>query len=205
MGAFIRSLIGSPIAALVVVVLFLVMYGLIKVDELPPVEDSEQVNIQIGRQIRDTDLTNQRRLERPKLDQPPPPPPAINNQSFKPTVSGVPAVAPTLQADVNVTSGFNPDRDAQPIVRIPPAEADFQRCITSDEARREAVTLEFDVTPDGQVTNVKVIDSTDSCYERSATRAAQRWKYNPKIVDGEPQPRYGVRTTIRFEVGGAAQ
>ena len=34
-----------------------------------------------------------------------------------------------------------------------------------------------------------------------ATRAAERWKYNPKIVDGEAQPRFGVRTVIEFQIG----
>jgi protein TonB len=202
MASIFRSVLGIPIAAIVVVALFLLMYGLIRVDTLPDAEEADPVNIQIGRQIQDTELTNQKRFERPQLDQPPPPPPAINQQNFRPNVDGVQAAAPTFEANVDIGSGFNPDRDAQPIVRIGPSENEFQRCIRSDEQRVERVSLEFDVTPEGQVTNVRVIDSTDSCYERSAIRAAQRWKYNPKIVDGEPQPRFGVRTVIAYQVGG---
>lgn len=201
MASIIRSVLGIPLAAIVTVALFLLMYGLIKVDKLPEPDEGEDVNISFSRQIQDRELTNQKVFERPSLDQPPPPPPAINQQNFQPTVEGVQAVAPTFEANVDIGSGFNPDRDAQPIVRIPPQLADFQRCIRSDDFRIERVVLEFDVTPEGQVANVKVVDSTDSCYERAAIRAAQRWKYNPKIVEGEAQPRYGVRTVIEFQLG----
>ncbi len=202
MGSIIRSIFGVPIAVVIVVGLFLFMYGLIRVDELPEASDSEPVNIQLGRQIEDSDVTNQRRFERPQLDQPPPPPPAINQANFQPQVEGVRAATPTFEANVNIGSAFNPDRDAQPLVRIPPQESLFQRCIRSDEARQERVRLEFDVTPEGNVTNVRVLDSTDSCYERSAVRAAERWRYQPKIVDGEAEPRFGVQTTIVYAVGG---
>lgn len=201
MGSIFRGIIGVPVAAIIVVALFLIMYNLIRPDDLPTPEESEPVNIQLGRQIEDSDITNQRRFERPQLDQPPPPPPAINQQTFRPNVDGVQAATPTLEANVDIGSGFNPDRDAQPIVRIPPQESLFQRCIRSDEFKVERVSLEFDVTASGEVTNVRVIDSTDGCYERSAIRAAERWKYNPKIVDGEAQPRFGVRTVVVYEVG----
>lgn len=201
MGSLFRSVIGVVPAAVVTIALFLLMYGLIRSDEVPPAEESDQVNISIGRRLQDSQVTNQKVFERPSLDQPPPPPPAIDNTNFEPQVEGVPVQAPNLGADVTIVSGFNPDRDAQPIVRIPPSVSDFERCIRSDDYRIERVNLEFDVTPEGQVTNVSVVDSTDSCYERAARRAAEKWKYQPKVVDGEPAPRFGVRTTIEFQVG----
>lgn len=201
MASIFRSILGLPLAAIITVGLFLLMYGLIKVDELPPPPEDNDVNINFSRELSDSEVRNQKVFERPALDQPPPPPPAINQQNFQPSVDGVAAVAPTFDANVDIGSGFNPDRDAQPIVRIPPSESDFQRCIRSDDYKVERVVLEFDVTPEGQVANVRVVDSTDRCYERAAIRSAQRWKYNPKIVDNEPQPRYGVRTTIEFQVG----
>lgn len=201
MASLFRGILGLPVAGVVTIFLFLLMYGLVRVTELPPPEDGSDININFTRQLQDTEVTNQKVFERPSLDQPPPPPPAINQQNFQPKVDGVQAVAPSFEANVDIGSGFNPDRDAQPIVRIPPQVSDFQRCIRSDDYKIERVVLEFDVTPEGQVANVRVVDSTDSCYERAAIRAAQRWKYNPKIVDGEAQPRFGVRTTIEFQVG----
>ncbi len=198
MGALIRVLIGVPVAFVVVGALFLLMYGLIKVDVINLGEEKDPVSIQISRQIEDTEIRNQKRFERPELDQPPPPPPAIDRANFEPAVEGVQAAAPDFGADIDIGTAFNPDRDAQPLVRVPPQG--FERCI-GNRASTEVVALAFDVTPQGQVTNVEVVDSTDTCYNRYAVRSAEKWKYQPKIVDGEQQWRRGVRTTIKFQVG----
>jgi protein TonB len=198
MGGIVRTVIGVPVAALVVLGLFLLMYSLIAPGDVPAATEKDPVNINITRQIEDSELVNQRRFERPKLDAPPPPPPAIQRQNFQPQVEGVSAAAPDFGTDVDIGSGFNPDRDAQPLVRVNPTG--FERCIDSN-AGTERVSLEFDVDPSGNVVNVNVLDSTDRCYDRYAVRAAERWKYQPKIVKGDAVPRRGVRTVIVFEIG----
>ncbi len=196
MGSIVRLLGGVIPAGFVTVVLFLVMYGLIQGDiELK--DKGETVKIDIGRQIQDTELVDNSDFERPSLDQPPPPPPAINNVDFKPQIEGVAAVTPNFDANLDIGSGFNPDRDAQPLVRIPPQYPD--RCAGRTEPGvRKRVRVEFDVTPDGQTANPRVISTDDSCLNRYATRAVLRWKYQPKIVEGQPQPRIGVQTTFIF-------
>ncbi|MEM1379203.1 MAG: TonB family protein [Pseudomonadota bacterium] len=198
MGGIIRAIIGLPVAGVVVVGLFLLMWLQIRPGEIELEDDRDPVNINIGRQIEDSAVRNERRFERPKLDAPPPPPPAIERQNFEPQVDGVRAAAPDFGTDVDIGSGFNPDRDAQPLVRVNPSG--FERCIDRDEGE-ERVSLEFDVDPAGNVVNVEVINSTDRCYNRYAVRAAERWKYQPKIVDGEAVPRRGVRTVIVFQIG----
>ena len=197
MGGIVRAIIGLPVAGVVVVALFLVMWLQIRPGEIELEEGREPVNINITRQIEDSAVRNERRFERPKLDAPPPPPPAIERQNFEPQVDGVRAAAPDFGTDVDIGSGFNPDRDAQPLVRVNPSG--FERCIDTDTGE-ERVSLEFDVDPAGNVINVEVIDSTDRCYNRYAVRAAERWKYQPKIVDGEAVPRFGVRTVIVFAI-----
>lgn len=198
MGSLIRSILGIPFAGVIVVFLFLLMFGLIRVEEVGPPESKDPVNINIGRQIDDSEVTNQKRFERPQLDQPPPPPPAINQANFRPTVDAVPAATPSFEANVELGSAFNPDRDAQPLVRLEPSN--WERCIDSDNFV-ERVTVEFDVTPEGQTTNINIVASSDSCLNRAARRAVQRWKYQPKIVDGKPEPRFKVRTQFTFQVG----
>lgn len=200
MGGIIRTVIGVPVAGFVVLFLFLAMWAQIRPKDVPLEEDKEPIKITITNQLEDSELVNQRRFERPKLDAPPPPPPAIERQNFEPQVDGVSAAAPDFGADVDIGSGFNPDRDAQPLVRVNPTG--FERCI-DDDAGTELVRLRFDVDPSGNVVNVEVVDSTDRCYDRYAVRAAQRWKYQPKVVEGEQVPRRGVETTIRFEIGPA--
>ena len=197
MGAIARLIFGTPLAMLVTVVLFLVMYALVGNNQAVELDESRVVNIDIGRKIDDTvDINREKSFERPQLDQPPPPPPAISKADFEPDVEGVSAATPEFDTKIELGTGFNPDRDAQPLVRIPPQYP--ERC-SSRHKKVENVTIEFDVTPLGQVVNVKIVRSTNSCFDRASIRAAERWKYQPKIVEGEPKPRYGVRTNFRYD------
>ena len=199
MGSLIRLFLGTPIAIIVTVVIFLVMYALISEEQELNEEDIKTVKIEIGRTIQDTDLAaNAAQFEAPKVDTPPPPPPAIVDASFKPDLDGVAAARPDFDTKVDIGTGFNPDRDAQPLVRIPPQYPD--RCQGRGSGGEERVVVEFDVTPEGQTVNPRVIQSSNSCLDRSAIRAVERWKYRPKIVEGRAEPRFGVRTVFVYQL-----
>ncbi len=197
MGSLVRLFVGVPAAVLVTGGLFLFMAAMIRQPlDLNEAEDS--INIDITAQIDDSDLNNaNKEFKRPTLDTPPPPPPAVNDPTNRPALDGVRAQIPTIDANLNIGTGFNPDRDAQPLVRIPPQYPD--RCKTRAEDS-ESVTVEFDVTPEGQTTNVQIVDSSNSCLNRPAIRSVEKWKYQPKIVDNEAQWRRGVQTVVRFEL-----
>lgn len=197
MGSVARLIIGVPGAMFITGLLFLFMSAMIKQD--PRLNEAEDaVSIDITAQLQDTDINNANRdFKRPTLDAPPPPPPAVNDPSNRPALDGVRAAIPNIDANLNIGSGFNPDRDAQPLVRI--QEQYPERCM-SRASERESVTVQFDVTPEGQTTNIQVIDTTNSCFNRSVIRSVERWKYQPKIVDNEPQWRRGVVTVISYEL-----
>lgn len=197
MGSLLRLIIGIPGAAIVTVILFLTMAALIR-QELRLEDEKAAVKIDITAQLQDSTLNaNQSQAKRPTLDTPPPPPPAVTDPSNRPSVDGVQAAVPQIDVNLNVGTGFNPDRDAQPLVRIPPQYP--ERCMSRADAR-ETVFVEFDVTPEGTTTNIRAVESTNSCLNRAATRSVERWKYQPKIVDNEPQWRRGVQTSIAFEL-----
>ncbi len=197
MGSAFRLIVGVPGAALITGVLFLFMSAMIANRDLD-LDEASSVNINVTAQIEDTDLSSQRKeFQRPTLDAPPPPPPAVNDPSNRPALDGVRAQVPTINANLSIGSGFNPDRDAQPLVRIPPQYPD--RC-QGRAGESENVVLQFDVTPDGQTTNIQVIDTTNSCFNGAAVRSVQRWKYQPKIVDNQAQWRRGVVTQITFNL-----
>lgn len=187
---------GIPVAVIVTIGLFMLLATVITQQQDVQLDDDASIEINVTRQIEDT--TDQRRqdLQRPVLDQPPPPPPTVSDPDFRPSTNVQMGALPDLSnVDLNIGTGFNPDRDAQPLVRIPPQYP--QRCM--DRARGvETVVLQFDVSPEGSVVNPEVIDSTNSCLNRAAIRAVQRWRYNPKVVDDVAQPRFGVRTAIDF-------
>jgi TonB family protein len=60
--------------------------------------------------------------------------------------------------------------------------------------------LEFIVTPEGTVTGIRVISSTNPACERSATAALAKWRFEPGIKDNSPVSTR-MRLPIRFNVG----
>jgi protein TonB len=62
------------------------------------------------------------------------------------------------------------------------------------------VVVQFDVMADGTVTNVSVVESSDSIFDRSARRAAAKFRFKPHVVDGVPQVTTGVRNIFRFRM-----
>jgi protein TonB len=195
MGSAIRFVLGVPGAAIITALLFLAMAYMIKQNAQLD-EERDALNINITQQLQDTDLSNANKdFKRPTLDTPPPPPPAVTDPSNRPALDGVRAAVPELNVNLNVGTGFNPDRDAQPLVRIP---AQYPERCQSRAQPDENVLVEFDVTPDGTTTNIRVVDSSNSCLNSAATKSVERWKYQPKIVDNKAEWRRGVQTNVKF-------
>lgn len=199
MKSFGRLFTGLPGAVIVTAVLFLILALMIRQDQSVDLSDDQSVDINVTRQLEDTSLQQQAEFQRPVLDQPPPPPPSVNDPSFRPNISGRIGDLPDFSnTDLNIGTGFNPDRDAQPMVRIPPRYPDM--CQSRARAA-ENVVVEFDVTPQGAVVNARVLEASNACFHRAALRAVERWKYEPKMEGGEAKPRYGVRTQFTFQLG----
>ncbi|MDJ0909244.1 MAG: TonB family protein [Woeseiaceae bacterium] len=62
------------------------------------------------------------------------------------------------------------------------------------------VLVQFDVMPDGTVTNVIVLESSHSVFERPAIEAAERFRFKARVVEGVPQATYGLRNLFTFEM-----
>lgn len=200
MNNVIRLITGLPGAVLVTAAIFLVLATVISTRDDVQLSEDKSVQINVTRQLQDTQQAQQEDFQRPVLDQPPPPPPTVTDPSFRPQMNVQIGALPDLSGvDVDIGTGFNPDRDAQPLVRIPPQYP--QRCMAR-AANRESVLVEFDVTPEGTVVNTSVIESSNSCFNRAAMRAVERWRYNPKMVDNVAEPRFGVRHVIEFALEG---
>jgi len=66
------------------------------------------------------------------------------------------------------------------------------------------VEVEFTVTEVGSISEPTILRSHPSAiFDRSALRAIERWKYEPKMVDGQPVSRPGMRNRFRFELNDA--
>ncbi len=66
------------------------------------------------------------------------------------------------------------------------------------EGREGFVTLSFDVTQDGSVENVDIIESQPKrLFVRSARQAIEQWRFKPRVVDGQPVRQHACQT-IRY-------
>lgn len=89
------------------------------------------------------------------------------------------------------------DTDVIPLVQVRPA---YPR--SAKQARIEGyVTMSVTIRPDGTVSNVKVIKAEPRrLFDKSAKAAMMRWKFRPKIVDGQPVSQQAEQT-IEFKLG----
>jgi protein TonB len=96
-----------------------------------------------------------------------------------------------------LASAGGTDRDAVPQVRIQP---DYPI-----QARQKGiegwVDVQFNVGADGSVRNAVVVAAEPKAiFDSAALQAVRGWKYNPKIQNGKPVERAGLRVRIRFEL-----
>lgn len=62
------------------------------------------------------------------------------------------------------------------------------------------VVVRFDVDTRGLVMNVTVIESSHSVFEKEAVRAAERFRYKARVVDGVPLITRGIRNLFTFTI-----
>jgi len=150
--------------------------------------------------IKQDDVVNRRQRKVEKPEKPQAPPPAMpkpqldrlkvaNNSnmgvSFNPSIN---VQATTFQAG---------EGDYLPIVKVQPI---YPRRALS-RGIEGYVIVEFMVTKLGTTQDIKVVEAQPPGYfERAAIKAAQKFKYKPKVINGEPVDVAGVRNIIRFEM-----
>jgi protein TonB len=178
------------------------------------VEKSEQLQtIDFVRLRRDSQVESlERRKPPPPPPKPPPPPAKMRVEAGSVQGAGGGFEMPNVQLNANVGGGaFNGqmgggggagmfDGDIIPLQRIPPQ---YPR----DAARNNItgwVQLEVTVNPDGTVRACKVMDSKPKgLFEASAVAAVMRWKFKPKVVNGQPVPQKGSQK-IEFNLNAPA-
>lgn len=203
MASLIRLFVGLPIAAVITFLLFMLMQRLILTDEVVIEDAGDELRISISEEVEDLQV-RQREVTMDDVNdvEPPPPPPQIERQ-----------VAEAPSEDMNTIAGEIPefdapdlgsgdvsfdvsDRDAQPMVRIPPQYPPR----AAERGVSGSCTMQFDVTPDGTPSNIVALNCTSSLFERSSIRAVERWRYEPKIENGNAVWRRGVQTTLDYQL-----
>jgi protein TonB len=196
----VRYIFGVALGAVATFALFLLMQALIKSDKSPFEDAVEGKIVDFVRLQEENEIETKTRKPKPP---PPPdePPPEMPQQSFdNADVSiGVDMGAVDTNVDLNVggVGGFSSDGEYLPIVKVAPVYP--RRAQT--RGIEGYVLLEFIVTKTGAVRDPVVIEaSPPGIFDRAAIQAALKFKYKPKVVNGEPIDVAGVRNRITFEL-----
>lgn len=199
MGNIIRWIVGIPVAALVTVGLFVLMMTLIA-EEFKPQEKSASASFEINPTVEDIKvIKRETKVQQVKKVITPPPPPTIERQqAAKPQerIASLEGAIPEFEAPKIDRQSFKiavSDRDAQPLVRIPPIMP--PRAEKSGHCR-----VRFDVSPEGAPFNVETTYCTQSLFSRATIKSVQKWKYNPKVVDGRNVARKGVENKVTYRL-----
>ena len=195
-----RYVIGVVLSAIITVALFYMMHVLIANDD-NILEEGSRVRITDFVRVED-DEDIQLKVRKPKPPPPPDePPPTAPKQTFdsSSTSQGVDVGAVEVKVDMNVggTGGFSSDGEYLPIVKVAPVYP--RRAQT--RGVEGYVILEFVVTKTGAVRDPVVVEAKPpGIFDNAAKQAALKFKYKPKVVDGEPIDVAGVRNRITFEL-----
>lgn len=136
----------------------------------------------------------------PKAPPPEPPKPKLDDitpQTEKISIASI-QVNPEIELSAGGFSLAVGEGDYLPIVKVAPI---YPRRALS-RGIEGYVLVQFTVTRQGTVINVKVIESkpTSSIFHKAALKATAKFKYKPRVIDGVAVQVDGVRNLITFKL-----
>jgi protein TonB len=175
--------------------LFYVMQSLITMETLEPVEPRPPFILDWTRLIEDTPI--EQAVPPPKrlltVVEPTPPIPGLE---FSTPGTGVALTPPEPPGPTTSFTGFNADGPLVAMVRVEP----LYPARATAMGLEGFVTLRFDVNPDGNVSNIAVLESSNRVFEKAAINAARKFRYKARVVDGIAQATTGVQSRFVFEM-----
>lgn len=140
--------------------------------------------------------TKERKPKKPPKPEPPPDIASLQLSSSLSPIEGGLSMDVPIGTDLGSQGGFNLaplDGDYLPLVQVAPV---YPRRAQSRGIEGYCV-VELTVTKTGSTTNIVVIDAEPkNIFDRASIQAASKFKYKPRIQDGEPVEVGGV--TYKF-------
>lgn len=194
-----RTGAGALIAVPFTIGLMKVMGVLITGPEYEPVEEEQRAEIKLSSDKDDIDVRRRDDAPEPPPEsaEPPPPPELDVTKAEKPDQGLATALGQLPGFQTQDVGGQDiqfvvADRDEQPIFRpvtYPPRAA--------ERGTEGQCTVTVDVNADGSVFNPRA-ECTSSLFVRQVQRDAVKWKYQPRVQDGESVVRRNLRVTVDF-------
>jgi protein TonB len=182
----------------VVVGLFMIMHSLIDRD----FENPEVANTKIAELVQpDEEIQLEATTKKPdKTEDPEEPPPEMEMVALDLDMnSNVENVAPQAAIDVSISStGMSAgDGEYLPIVKVAP--------IYPRRAQTRGISgyciVEYTVTTSGAIRDPQTVDCQPAgVFEKASLKASLKFKYKPRVVDGEPIEVGGVQNKFTYEL-----
>ena len=182
----------------VVVGLFMVMHSLIDRD----FENPEVSNTKIAELVQpDEEIQLEATTKKPdKAEDPEEPPPEMEMVALDLNMNAdIENAAPQAAIDVSISStGMSAgDGEYLPIVKVAP--------IYPRRAQTRGISgyciVEYTVTTSGAIRDPQVVDCQPAgVFEKASLKASLKFKYKPRVVDGEPIEVGGVQNKFTYEL-----
>jgi protein TonB len=201
-GRALRLAVGLVLGLLVTLVLFWFMQYMIETADRTLDDEERGALVDFVRVERDE--TVKRRQAKPEKppppEAPPPQPPTPQLDNLDPTAEKIAIQAAPVNTDIEMTGGFSlgvGEGDYLPIVKVAP--------IYPQRAQSRGIegycTVQYTVTRQGTVKDVVVLedDCTSSLFHRASVQAALKFKYKPRVIDGQAVEVPGVRNRFTYQ------
>jgi protein TonB len=197
-NGFLRAIVGAMLAVPVAFGLFFLMQSLID-------KDYEQDDVK-GRKIADIVVpereieVNTKVVKPDEPEDPEEPPPDLQPLELDfDTDMDVANIAPNAGVQVQISSSGMSSGDGEylPIVKVAP--------IYPRRAQTRGITgyciVEYTVTKSGSIRDPQPVDCSPSgVFESASVKAAEKFKYKPRVVDGEAIEVAGVQNKFTYEL-----
>jgi len=203
LGSATRIVFGIIIATVVTLSLFWLMQYLIATADRSLNEDSAGSLVDFVRVKRDENI--ERRQLKPKKppppDAPPPQPPTPQLDDLNPNAEKIAISAVPVTTDIEMTGGFSlgvGEGDYLPIVKVAPIYPN--RALT--RGIEGYCVVQYTVTRQGTTKDPVVIENqcTSTLFHRASLNASLKFKYKPRIIDGEAVEVSGVQNKFTYEI-----
>jgi len=202
-GRSARMLIGIAIGLVITLFLFWFMQYMIVTADRSLDESKRGALVDFVRVQRDESI--ERRQPKPKKppppDAPPPQPPTPQLDNLDPTAEKIAIQAAPVQTDIEMSGGFSlgvGEGDYLPIVKVAPIYP--QRALS--RGIEGYCVVEYTVTRQGTIRDPFVVPGqcSSSLFERASIQAALKFKYKPRVIDGQAVEVPGVQNKFTYEI-----
>lgn len=194
-----RRVIAVALSLVVAVALFWAMQALISISgDRKVTKDIGPIDFVRIKRDESLDVRSRKKPPKPPPPKKPPPPPDLAVKRKTPTRSPTPVNMPKLNIPTHVTGGpflggFSPGAGGNELIPVVQVAPRMPR-----RALRDGITgyvkVRITVNPDGTVKDVSIEEANPrGVFERAAIAAIYKWKFKPKVVDGQPVQQDGIQ------------